>query len=211
MLMSLPQPQNTSPEPQPPGTPAWFGYAMVSLLLASVLVAAWSVRTTMTLKGSLPGTVRDAVTSVQRSEAFEADSTWRPGQFAPEVPLVSTAGETFSFRDVAGRHDLIYLATDDSPICAQHFPELNQAAAKVGAAGGSMALIVYLRTGTLSDLTEQYRWQFPVYAIDGDAVESLGARGVPMAMVFRNGVLGDAFFTSSLDRLTTRTVAALKQ
>lgn len=209
--MASPEPSLDQPDAKQLNEPSWFAYVMVSLLLAGVLVSVWNIRTTRSVQGSLPGMVRKELASVRYSEAFTSEGTWGLGQYAPDVPVVSVSGEAVSLREVALRHNVVYLAMDVSPICIQHFPELDRVAAEIKTVGGSMAMIVYFREGDLKDLYSKYQWQFPVYAIEGDSVDRLNARGVPMAMLFRNGVLGDAFFSSSLDRLTTRVVNGMKQ
>ncbi len=198
----------------------WPIYVILGLLFLTLVVSIWNARVLFNLNGQ----VLAAVSQRQGNDSgvFLTADGWQPGQVAPAVAVQTTDDEELSFAEVAAEHPVIYVAWDRCPICLEHFPELYRAAADVEAAGASFAMVVLLSEADeesaasdstagakLKKLEETYGWNFPVFGIDQAGMLELNLQGTPTTLILRRGILGEAFASSSFERMTERMVAEL--
>lgn len=164
----------------------FFAVGLVIVLLTVIAFAGWNVYAIRNLRQE---------TAVARSDSqiFIAAEGWKVGDWAPRATLKGIDGQSFSLRDVAEKHNVIYFAQDTCATCKRQFPDLNAAAAGVEAAGGSLALVSLMNESTLSEMQQQYGFTFPVYEIGKAELARLNIMGSPTILLFQRGVLVEAF------------------
>lgn len=178
--------------------------ALAGMLLITLGIGVWTSFKLNSTGESLRETKSDF-------GVFVAGVGWKIGEFAPDVLVTSLTGTPESFRSVAEEHQVIYIASDTCTACIRQFPELNRASQDIGRAGGSFAVVSVLNQSSLTDLRDQHQFIFPVYSINKDNLSHLNLYGSPTVLVFRRGVLIDAFSEPSVEALVSHAVKSLKR
>jgi hypothetical protein len=196
-------------------------FLILGMLAAILLFSVWTARSIYGL-----GSMLVDITAQQRSDSSLANvlitsDGWSPGKLAPAIEVQTVDGGSRSFTEVAAESDFVYVAWDRCPICVEHFPHLNGAAAEIESAPASFAMVVLISEPSdevpdaevplnVGELRDVYGWTFPVYGIDRPAMLELNVQGTPTALILRRGVLGTAFAAGSLDRMTERGLRELR-
>jgi hypothetical protein len=203
----------------------WLVYTIIGLLAATLIISLWNTWLTRNLQIQILGAI-SAQQTRSTSGVFLSANGWKLGQLAPDIEVRAVDGQSYSFAEIAVEHEVIYVGWNNCPVCLEHFPELNRIATEVESAGGSFTMVILLseastdalseaHTGdvgpiSLANMQSEYRWNFPVFEFDRSSLIELNLQATPTVLILRRGVLGEAFISSSFERMIERTVSELR-